>query len=111
MSLKIVKLDPFVAEVKRLYKKYKNLPKDLQELSKILYENPRAGIDLGNNCYKIRLANSSVPTGKSGGFRIIYYYYNGEEDELFLVTIYSKKDMETISDKKIVELKKRYGLK
>ena len=110
MSLKIVKLDPFVAGVKRLYKKYRSLPKDLQRLSQILYENPRAGIDLGNNCYKIRLANSSVPTGKSGGFRIIYYYYDGE-DKLFLVTIYSKKDMENISDKKIVELKKRYGLK
>ncbi len=110
MNLKIVKLDPFVAEVKRLYKKYKSLPKDLQRLSHILYENPRAGIDLGNNCYKIRLANSSVPTGKSSGFRIIYYYYDGDE-KLFLVTIYSKKDMESISDKKIAELKKRYGLK
>ncbi len=110
MNLKIVKLDPFVAGAKRLYKKYKSLPKDLQRLSQILNENPRAGIDLGNNCYKIRLANSSVPTGKSGGFRIIYYYYSGE-DKLFLVTIYSKKDMENISDKKIVELKKRYGLK
>jgi len=108
MNLKIIKLDPFVHDAKRLYKKYKKLPEDLETLFKILNENPHSGIDLGNHCYKIRLANSSIPTGKSGGFRIIYYYYHKEE--LFLITMFSKKDMESISDKKILELAKKYGL-
>ena len=109
MNLKIVKLDPFVHDAKRLYKKYKKLPQDLEKLFKELNDNPRAGIDLGSNCYKIRLANSSIPTGKSGGFRVVYYYYNGK-DELFLVTMFSKRDMESISDKKIRQLTKKYGL-
>jgi hypothetical protein len=109
MNLKIVKLDPFVHNAKRLYKKYKNLPKDLETLLKDLNQNPKAGVDLGNNCYKIRLANSSIPTGKSGGFRVVYYYYN-QKEELFLVTMFSKRDMESISDKKILELAKKYGL-
>lgn len=109
MNLKIVKLDPFVHSVKRLYKKYKKLPQDLEELLIELNNNPKVGIDLGNHCYKMRLANSSIPTGKSGGFRVVYYYYNGK-DELFLVTMFSKRDMESISDKKIRELTKKYGL-
>jgi len=108
MNLKIVKLDPFVHNAKRLYKKYKKLPQDLEKLFKELNNNPRVGIDLGNSCYKIRLANSSIPTGKSGGFRVVYYYYNKEE--LFLITMFSKRDMESISDKKILELAKKYGL-
>ena len=109
MSLKIVKLDPFVSDVKRLYKKYKRLPKDLEILLTTLKENPKAGIELGNHCYKIRLANSSIPTGKSGGFRVVYYYYD-EEGKLYLVAMFSKRDMETISDEQIAKLAQECGL-
>jgi mRNA-degrading endonuclease RelE of RelBE toxin-antitoxin system len=109
MSLKIVRLETFDRDVKRLYKKYKQLSSDLRQLHLELSKNPKAGIDLGHYCYKIRVANSSVPTGKSGGFRVVYYYYDGEEN-LFLMTLFSKRDMETISDEKVVALLKKYHL-
>jgi len=109
MSLKISKLETFSKEAKKLYKKYKKLPDDLKILAKELNDNPKAGVDLGANCYKIRLANSSIPTGKSGGFRVVYYYYDGEFD-IYLLTIFSKKDMGNIGDEKIIELLKKYGL-
>jgi len=109
MNLNIIRLENFTKEAKRLYKKYKKLPDDLQALVQELNQNPRVGIDLEANCYKIRLANSSIPTGKSGGFRVVYYYYNGDLD-LYLLSIFSKRDMENISDNKIVELLKKYKL-
>jgi mRNA-degrading endonuclease RelE of RelBE toxin-antitoxin system len=109
MNLKITKLEAFTKEAKRLYKKYKKLPDDLKILVKELNDNPKAGIDLGANCYKIRLANSSIPTGKSSGFRVIYYYYDGELD-IYLLTIFSKRDMGNISDEKIMELLQKYDL-
>ena len=109
MNLKILRLSNFSKEAKRLYKKYKQLPTDLKSLAKRLNENPKAGIDLGANCYKIRLENSSIPTGKSGGFRIVYYYYDGEEN-LYLLSIFSKRDMENISDERVLELLEKYGL-
>jgi len=109
MNLNIIRLENFTKEAKRLYKKYKKLPDDLQVLVQELNQNPRVGIDLGANCYKIRLANSSIPIGKSGGFRVVYYYYNGDLD-LYLLSIFSKRDMENISDNKIVELLKKYKL-
>jgi mRNA-degrading endonuclease RelE of RelBE toxin-antitoxin system len=109
MSLKILQLANFRKEAKRLYKKYKKLPNDLQLLSKELRTNPKAGVELGDHCYKIRVQNSSIPTGKSGGFRVIYYYYDGEEN-LYLMTIFSKKDMENISDEAILTLVKKYDL-
>ena len=109
MNLNLIKLKTFSKDAKRLYKKYKRLPDDLRTLSKQLSSNPKAGISLGSNCYKIRLANSSIPTGKSGGFRIVYYYYDGEVN-LYLMTIFSKRDMENISDDNIVELLKKYDL-
>ena len=109
MNLKITKLEAFTKEAKRLYKKYKKLPDDLKILVKELNDNPKAGIDLGANCYKIRLANSSIPTGKSSGFRVLYYYYDGELD-IYLLTIFSKRDMGNISDEKIMELLQKYDL-
>ena len=109
MNLNIVRLEQFTKDVKKLYKKYKQLPTDLKKLSKELNDNPKVGIDLGKNCYKIRLENSSIPTVKSGGFRVIYYYYDGEKD-LYLLTMFSKKEVESVKDEVISELLKSYGL-
>ena len=108
MNLKILRLDNFTKEAKKLYKKYKKLPTDLKTLAERLNDNPKAGINLDANCYKIRLENSSITTEKSGGFRIVYYYYNGE-GELYLLSIFSKRDMENISDERVLELLEKYG--
>jgi len=56
--------------------------------------NPKEGIELGSDIFKIRIPNSSIPTGKSGGFRIITYYK--KDDILYLVTIYSKTEQDNI---------------
>ncbi len=109
MNLKIVSLDTFVKDVKKLYKKYKIITKDLRELEDELQDNPQCGIFLGNNCYKVRLKNSSVPTGKSGGFRVVYYYLDGEKN-LYLMAMYSKTELENISDNRLIEILKANDL-
>jgi len=109
MNLKILSLDNFLKEIKKLHKRYKSITKELKQLKKELNENPKSGIKLGNNCYKIRLANSSVPTGKSGGFRVIYYYVD-INDNIFLVHIYSKSDTGNISENRILEILKNEGV-
>ena len=108
MTLTIKPLENFTKSIKKLAKKYKNIAQDLKELQNELLNNPKAGIELGNYCYKIRLATSSVPTGKSGGFRVVYY--KKIEDTLYLMEIYSKSDMENITDEKILEILKNNGL-
>ena len=109
MNLKIVVTPQFKKSVKRLFKRYKLISKDLADLEKELRKNPDAGIELGSNCYKIRLKNSSVPTGKSGGFRVIYFLR--KEEKIYLLEIYSKSDIENIDDRKIVEILQDNGLK
>jgi len=109
MNLNIKTLNCFNKDVKRLFKKYKQLPNDLKLLNKKLSKNPKAGIELGNRCYKIRLANSSIPTGKSGGFRIIYYYIDTDEN-IYLMSIYSKSELENIDDKMILQILKENEL-
>ena len=109
MSLNIVSVNQFNKELKILYKRYKNIGRDIKHLKSILSENPKAGIALAHNCYKIRLANSSVPTGKSGGFRIIYYYID-QDGTIYLLSIYSKSDIANVSDEKILGILKREGI-
>ncbi len=106
MSLKISATPEFVRLVKKLSKNYKNIHRDLESLKTEIHSNPRGGVDLGRNCYKIRMANSSIPTGKSGGFRVIIYYVDSQ-NIVRLLYIFSKRDMENITDKDLQEIIKR----
>ncbi|MFP4332235.1 MAG: hypothetical protein ACOCP1_01940 [Campylobacterales bacterium] len=109
MSLKIVPTPEFSKQTKKLSKEYKNLVNDLKKLQELLIQNPLSGTSLGNGCYKIRLANSSIPTGKSGGFRVITYCID-KNDTLRLLLIYSKTERSTITDKELYDVLKNNGL-
>ena len=94
MSYKIETIPRFEKDVKKLKKKFPNIKKDLTILISELAHNPEIGTNLGENIFKIRIPNSSIPTGKSGGFRVITYYKT--DDILYLVTMYSKTETDNI---------------
>lgn len=93
----------FKKNTKKLSKRYKKIKFDIIELIEQLESDPYIGTHLFSNCYKIRIPNSSIPTGKSGGFRVITYFID-EASNVYLLTIYSKADQDNISDSKIIEL-------
>jgi mRNA-degrading endonuclease RelE of RelBE toxin-antitoxin system len=105
MNLKIISLDSFNKDAKKLYKKNKKLPVDLKILNEVLKENPKAGIELSSALYKIRLENSSSKVGKSGGFRIIYYYIDKNEN-LYLLKIYLKTEISNIKEEILIKILK-----
>ena len=67
MNYKIESIPRFEKDVKKLKKKFPKIKNDLVELVNNLSQNAELGIDLGSNIFKIRIPNSSIPTGKSGG--------------------------------------------
>ncbi|MGB6329568.1 MAG: type II toxin-antitoxin system RelE/ParE family toxin [Halarcobacter sp.] len=105
MNLKIISLESFKKDVKKLYKKNKKLPEDLKKLNQELLNNPKIGIELSSRLYKVRLENSSTNSGKSGGFRIIYYYIN-ENENIYLLKMYSKTEITNIKDEILIKLLK-----
>jgi mRNA-degrading endonuclease RelE of RelBE toxin-antitoxin system len=107
--MSIITTDTFDKNVKKISKKDKLLYKDLQILLETLSKNPKEGTALGNNAYKIRLQNSSCNRGKSGGYRVISYFWN--EKTLGLLTIYSKSERENIFENEIEALIKELALK
>lgn len=105
MSYKIIAIDFFQREAKRLIKKYPSLKTELESLASELAKNPTLGTPIVNNCYKIRLAISSKGKGKSHGARVITHVFLFEET-VFLLSIYDKSEKESISSAKIEELLK-----
>jgi len=88
-----------------LLKKCPSLKKDFEQLIESLEQNPIQGKNLGNNCFKIRLAIASKKRGKSGGARVITNILI-EESIVYLLSIYDKSDKENITEKELDELLK-----
>jgi mRNA-degrading endonuclease RelE of RelBE toxin-antitoxin system len=108
MSFNIVTTPPFEKEVKSLLKKYPSVKKDIIDLVAKLTDEPKMGIAIGNDCYKIRMAITSKGKGKSGGARVITFVQI-IETTIYLLSIYDKADTANISDKILKERLK--GLK
>lgn len=98
MNYDIIPTSKFKKEAKRLLKKYPSLKGELAELNKSLKQNPTLGTSLGFNAYKIRLAIKSKGAGKSHGARVITYLVT-KEQEIYLLTVYDKADLDSIDDK------------
>ena len=100
MNYSIIPTHRFEKEIKRLIKKFPSLKKEYASLIAKLKINPALGIPLGNNCYKIRLAIASKSKGKSGGARVITYLLT-DNIVVYLLTIYDKSELDSISDKEL----------
>ena len=98
--------DNFLKEAKQLSKKFKLLKSDLQKAINEIEEKNDLGVPLGFNLFKKRVTNSSIPTGKSGGFRVIIYQQI--EDKIVLISIYSKTQKDTLSDEELKAILKEY---
>lgn len=109
MSYNVIPTPTFKKLFKKLAKKYPSIKRDLQNLIALLSENPKAGTHLGQNVYKIRMAISSKGKGKSGGARVISFLVT-EDFEVYLVHIYDKSQLDSLSKDQIIDLLKKIGL-
>lgn len=73
-------------------------------------EIPNLKIEADGHTYKVRVANTDTNVGKSNGYRIIYYAVK-DDREIYLLTIYYKKDDIRIpTSKELVALVAEYCL-
>lgn len=98
--------DEFKTAYKRLKKKHKSLDADFEALLMSLQENPRQGVELHEDIWKIRMNITSKGRGKSGGARVIIRL-RIVMDELQLIYIYDKADFENVSDAYLRDILKR----
>ena len=99
-------------QIKKLAKKYKTIISDLD----LFFTNiEQDDIDIGKklqgfniSIYKARVRNSANNKGKSGGFRIIYYFKS--DNILYVLAIYSKSEKGNINNKLIMQTLKHLNL-
>ncbi len=99
----ILKTKKFEREFKQLYKKFPSLKDDLFSLLYEIEQNPYLGTPLGRDCYKIRLPISSKGKGKAGGARLIKHVYV-QNKTVYLLSLYDKSEISSLSDKEILKL-------
>ncbi len=101
----------FLKDAKRLKEKknFRRIADDIKEVEDWLKSGKKKG-DLiaglsGLQIFKIRQKNSSTNSGKSGGFRILYYQMR-ENSAIVMLTIYAKTEAENVSKQEILEILK-----
>ncbi len=97
--------DEFEKELYRLSKKYRHIKKDIKPIIDELEQGNLSGNRLSGfgsdiYIYKVRLKNSNVKKGKSGGYRLIYLV-ESTKNSILLLTIYSKSEQADIINKEL----------
>jgi mRNA-degrading endonuclease RelE of RelBE toxin-antitoxin system len=111
MKTEIVITGNFQREAKKYLKKYRSLKSELENLYNQLLENPQLGTPISNNSFKIRISVKSKNKGKSAGMRIITHLeidlvLDEVSNHLYLLSIYDKSVIDSISDKEITKILK-----
>jgi mRNA-degrading endonuclease RelE of RelBE toxin-antitoxin system len=84
---------PFKRRFKDLSKRYRKIQADIQPIVDDLQSGKIVGDQITGTdftVFKVRAKNSDIPTGKSGGYRIIYQLISPEC--IYLLLIYAKSD-------------------
>ena len=94
-SIKIETTKVFEKSIKKLAKHYPGIKNIFKKIIDDLEKNPRIGQEIQGHqhFYKVRYGNPDAGQGKSGGFRVIYFY-SQQQNYIVLADIYSKKDQE-----------------
>jgi len=113
----VVPTGQFEKDIKHYKKKFKNVADDINSVVEELQKGNLIGTPIPNiemkdnndNIIKVRIANSNTNSGKSNGYRMIYYAEKSD-GTIYLLTIYYKKEKANITNKEIQELILKYCL-
>jgi len=101
--------DQFKQDIKRLAKKYRQIKSDIKPIIEQLELGELIGVripETNDIFYKVRIKNSDIQKGKSGGYRLIYHVQGSTI--IIMMTIYTKSEKEDISAKRIREILAEY---
>ena len=105
-GVSIEETETYAKSIKKLQKRFKHIETDCDNFIDSIQSTDDLGVDLGNGIYKVRIANSDKQSGKSTGYRLISYLKLVDKI-LYLMYIYDKSDMSTVSEKQVDRLIKK----
>ncbi len=99
----------FQKNIRTLVKKYRNIRQDLQPVINQLEQGELLGDQIsgiGYPVFKLRVKNSDINKGKSGGYRLIYYLKISTG--IVLLTMYPKSEQSDIEADEIKDIITEY---
>lgn len=108
-SFQIALTPRFKKDLRELARRYRSIRSDVQPLIDQLQAGEIPGDRIAGvkyQVFKVRLKNSNIQKGKSGGYRVIYYLKT--EREIIFATIYAKSDFSDVSNEIIEEAIAQY---
>jgi mRNA-degrading endonuclease RelE of RelBE toxin-antitoxin system len=108
-SIQIALTPRFKRDLRDLSKRYRSIRTDIKPLIERLQLGETPGDEIigsKDKIFKVRLKNSNIQRGKSGGYLAVYYVKT--EKEIILVTIYSKSDFSDVSNETIEDAIAQY---
>jgi mRNA-degrading endonuclease RelE of RelBE toxin-antitoxin system len=109
LSIEIALTPRFQRDLRELAKRYRSIRSDIQPLIDQLQAGEIPGDRIAGikyQVFKVRVKNSNIQKGKSGGYRVIYYLKNAQG--IILTTIYSKSDLTDVSNEIIEQAIAQY---
>ncbi len=91
--IKVEASPTFSRNLRTLAKKYRSIQNDIQPVIEQLEQGELPGDQIpgvGYAVFKLRVRNSDIQKGKSGGYRLIYYVKTATR--IILLTIYAKSE-------------------
>ena len=102
-STQVFLADAFKREARTLKKRYRNIESDLQTLIEQLQNGDLPGDRIAGFAdyivYKVRVKNSDIRKGKSGGYRVIYQSLT--PTAVVLLYLYTKSDQDDVTPDEI----------
>lgn len=101
-SITIQFTDVFKRQVRDLAKRYRKIKLDIQPIFEKLKNGELIGEQIQKTSYtvfKVRVKNSDIQKGKSGGYRVIYYV--NSSTNILCILIYSKSEKDNVTTTEI----------
>ena len=106
MSYDIVLSQTFKNSVKKMQKRFLRVKDDVKSAIGVLKENPQSGdlISGGHGIRKLRIKNTYLDKGKSGGYRLIYCFEDKPVKRIYMLFLYAKSDKDDVTKKELTDL-------
>jgi mRNA-degrading endonuclease RelE of RelBE toxin-antitoxin system len=106
MNYSVVLTRSFKRSVKRLEKRFRHVKDDVRIAIQVLLQSPKLGVVIpgASGIRKVRVRNTDLPKGKSGGYRLLYYVGDQPAPTIHLLLLYAKSDREDVTRRELQQL-------
>ena len=106
MSYRVVFTSSFKKSVKHLEKRFPRVKEDVRIAIQVLLQEPKLGVVIpgGGGIRKLRVRSSDQGRGKSGGYRLLYYVEDQQQQALYVLLLYAKSDRDDVTRKELHDL-------